>query len=56
MTLRRLKGRAVSVRALTTYGGLEAQLHSFLTSALADSEVSFKPRSLYREKQTTSSN
>jgi hypothetical protein len=56
MTLRRLKGRAVSVRALTTYGGLEAQLHSFLTSALADSEVSFKPRPLYREKQTAGSN
>ena len=56
MTLRRLKGRAVSVRALTTYGGLEAQLYSFLTSALADGVVSFKPRPLYREKQTAGSN
>jgi len=50
MTLRRLKGRAVSVRVLTTYGGLEAQLHSFLTSALAEGEVSFKPRPFYRRR------
>ena len=56
MALRRLKGQAVSVRALTTYGGLEAQLHSFLTSALNDGDVSFKPRPLYREEQTASFN
>jgi hypothetical protein len=36
MTLRRLKGQAVSVCGMTTYGGLEVQLHSFLTAALDD--------------------
>jgi hypothetical protein len=43
MTLRSLKGQAVSVRAMTPHGGLEVQLRSFLTSALDDGEVSFNP-------------